>query len=198
MKWKKVSEYPLPIGNGKQWYVLKLILSDIEIVYRATSCPQDYNFSTAAFTITEWCEFNPDEIESCEPRSPKMENAMASDPDYCPDINKAVPKFHESSAVAKMFQETLRSIHVNQSDLPKSATEVAGEFKAKQEVVINKAMVAKSLIEKPSWEEKFRWETARMLFKEAIRRIKILRDIDFTMVVKDTDQFIEELKRGRE
>lgn len=183
MKWKKVSEYPLPIGNGKQWYVLKLILSDIEIVYRATSCPQDYNFSTAAFTITEWCEFNPDEIESAEFRSPKMENAMASDPDYCPDINKAVPKFHESSAVAKMFQETLRSIHVNQSDLPKSATEVAGEFKAKQE---------------PSWEDKFRWETARMLFKEAIRRIKILRDIDFTMVVKDTDQFIEELKRGRE
>ncbi len=185
MKWKKVSEYPLPIGNGKQWYVLKLILSDIEIVYRATSCPQDYNFSTAAFTITEWCEFNPDEIESAEFRSPKMENAMASDPDYCPDINKAVPKFHESSAVAKMFQETLRSIHVNQSDLPKSATEVAGEFKAKQE---------------PSWEDKFRWETARGILCAELSNPNSTTQTEEHLknVVYSVDKIIAELKRGRE
>lgn len=158
MKWKKVSEHPLPPDTYKtRRFLIKLPDGKINF----TDCPSIYN----AFDGAEWCEFNPDEIESADVLD-------------VPSILKGKSEY-------------------------KSATEVMGEFKARQELAMNQAMVAKRLMDEPSWEEKFRWETAAKLFCSfpiacAINKGRHQPEIDANYSVQCVDILIEQLKRGRE
>lgn len=63
MKWKKVSEHPLPGGDGKTEYLLKTLPTKIngnKVCHYLVTYPENY------IEIDSWCEFNPDEIESAD------------------------------------------------------------------------------------------------------------------------------------
>lgn len=57
MKWKKVSEHPLPDGDGEKLYFIRRTQGNIDGLYIK---PRMIPFKK---DIIEWCEFNPDEIE---------------------------------------------------------------------------------------------------------------------------------------
>lgn len=145
MKWKKVSEHPLPDGRGDKIFILKRFLEG-EYSYGFATHPSDCMDTL----VVEWCEFYPDEIDSSDSAS---------------------------------------SIHGNQSDRPKSATQIDES--------------------EPSWEEKF-WEERRFdVYKDLLHKVEkdrsvfseIKKDLEsdlFIKVARQANQIISELKRGIE
>lgn len=172
MKWEKVSEYPLPEGDGEQWYILKLILSNDEIVYRATTSPEDYDVPT--IVVVEFCEFNPDEIDGDD------------------------QKFYSKSFLdnPELIQAQREENEKDSARIKKSATEVFGKIEAEHQARLNQALYAKRMIEDPSWEEKFRWETARAFHIARHTGTFGFESVDSS--IEYADDFIEHLKRGRE
>lgn len=127
MKWKKVSEHPLPIRNidedHKAWWILRDESNSFSITQYPTCYIGDYR-------PVEWCEFNPDEIESADSVILKNRN-----------------------------------------------TEI-----------------------ELSWEEKFRWETARDILCAELSNPNGVTQTEEHLknVVRSVDKIISELKRGRE
>lgn len=195
MRWKKVSEHPLPEGDGEIEYLLKADYG----AYDITKYPRPF------LNIVEWCEFNPDEIESAEIQDVNIESGDEKTFDVSEqfknlDAPYLLNELHDE--IESVDSLDVPSVLKGKSEY-KSATEVMGEFRAKQEAAMNQALFAKRLVEEPTWEEKFRWETAaRVLcgnvasYAGSCALFDEKRDCEIS--VKYADELIAVLKRGRE
>lgn len=234
MKYKKVSEYPLPLDTYKtRRFLIKL--PDGKVYF--TDTPSIYN----AFDGAEWCEFNPDEIEPAEYNEKwltdkehqikmDLERINREILDHCRsdklnklnEVNEKI-KQHFTTFPGAVFQNASNPDEIESSegyqfpapqkitdyldDIDKERifeTEPSGDYNLDK--IFHSALRSSVKIvepKEPSWEEKFRWETAAKLFCSfpiacAINKGPHQPEIDANYSVQCVDILIEQLKRGRE
>lgn len=78
----------------------------------------------------------------------------------------------------------------------KTATEASGMYVEAQRALFNQAKLTKALIDEPSWEEKFRWETARAFHIAEYTGTYGFESMHIS--IEHADEFINQLKWGRE
>jgi hypothetical protein len=179
MKWKKVSEHPFPECNYKKLYIVEWRSPNIRgLGYSLTENLTIYNCGGSE--VLRFCEFNPDEIESSH-----EVGSVSGEPFGIPDFQRSSDN-SKKSATQVEFERY------------KTASEIKGEYEDSQRMRLNQIKLAKMLSEDPSWEEKFRWETARMIFRDYLKSTKIIDNNVSDVILKSTDKLIAELKRGRE
>lgn len=198
MKWKKTSEYPLPDGDGKQWYIIEWENEEYDI----TQYPKGYGLQVSS----RFCEFNPDEIESADSAAYKFENFSREDIKGEFKLND----FEPSTLTPEEQQNIVDRISANLDfkrlcdDKPKAATEVEIDSGHQQENTLQQGHAPiefKGSCE-PSWEEKFRWETARddliqSQIVSALRECSWTIDNEIKRSISLADALIEELKQGK-
>lgn len=176
MKWKKVSEHPLPDGDGDKIYIAKFIDGS----YHSTRCLKQFLETDDIYKFIEWCEFNPDEIESAEVQaydvSEQFKNLNA--PYLLRDLHDEIENSDDESNV------TTDSNEIGDYNLDKI---FHSALRSSVKIVEPK---------EPSWEEKFRWETAVKMFIYYKDNFHSNAAIEESL--KTTNMIIDELKRGRE
>lgn len=213
MKWKKVSEHPLPEGDGKQQYILEILEDFSSCIYHEIAyCPASYK----QHNVVRFCEFNPNEIESAELKETLKEQNMNKIFNWNP-ITKNTTFPDSSDNLVLMYHKHLKVTHVigtargcyqleNYSHYieldsiphPNDEIESGGSKPIPPEFLptdhhIHHSLEAESEL---SWEEKFRWETAAKIF--CIKPGTMPVDICCRQSVDEADMLISELKRGRE
>lgn len=184
MKWKKVSEHPLPDGDGEARYIIEYLNSSQDRrLYSIVYYPKNSG-------ALRWCVFNPDEIESADEKQLSeltLDDVLYKIPVFkksIDDLKKEYPVYGDEKFITG---ETPVGVPYSKPIPPESLP---------IDHHIHHSLEAES---EPSWEEKFRWETARDIFINTIR-IKVI-DSDAAMrdAIQITDNIvISELKRGRE
>lgn len=179
MKWKKVSEHPLPKPKSGKKYLCRFLftLSDgfqsesILLLEQPDSCGDE---------IIEWCEFNPDEIESAD--NGIVENTKAIHEIYNPE-----PKIDLPSDI----KENLKSVYGKMLDNDSKITDRILEAVNKREQI--------------NWEQR-RYEIAKDVLSGVVASYSKLRYNGVLFDIKDdtktsieyANELIAELKRGRE